>query len=426
MYYIIETLDQLKTFYNLNIDEAFVEVIPYNSNVHPSLNEVSLVYIRPFNDHKGYMLCINHNETLSINIKHINAVLKNIPKIWVRNKKQFLYYFPLKQTLDILFLKDIKIESTNTHNYFYQKYPNKEDINCIIPVAKHYELCETAYNQIKSSIPHHLPEWFEFYNNKVTLAFFGIEKNGIKINKPILDKYYETDNDYYSIKDNRIFTQYNLYTTTRRPANSYNNINFAALKKETRSSFIPTGKNTFVEIDISAYHPTLAAQLIDYDFGDKDIHATFAEMYNVDYKTAKELTFKQLYGGVFKEYAHLEYFKKIQIFIDNAWDTLQYGGYYDCPISKFRYYKDELENMNPNKLFNYILQNLETSTNTKILLEIHKLLNNKNTKLVLYTYDSFLFDFGPTEKELMSNINDIFKKYKLQIKTNIGNTYDFQ
>ena len=102
MYYIIETLDQLKTFYNLNIDEAFVEVIPYNSNIHPSLNEVSLVYIRPFDDHKGYMLCINHNETLSINIKHINAVLKNIPKIWVRNKKQFLYYFLM---CNILFKK---------------------------------------------------------------------------------------------------------------------------------------------------------------------------------------------------------------------------------------------------------------------------------------------------------------------------------
>ena len=151
------------------------------------------------------------------------------------------------------------------------------------------------------------------------------------------------------------------------------------LKKETRSSFIPSN-DIFVEMDISAYHPTLAAQLIGYDFGDKDIHASFAEMYGVDYKTAKELTFKQLYGGVFKEYAHLEYFKKIQMFMDDAWNMMQQEGYYDCPISKYRYQLKNLDNMNPNKLFNYILQNMETSNNMNILMDIHKLLIGRKTK----------------------------------------------
>jgi hypothetical protein len=133
-----------------------------------------------------------------------------------------------------------------------------------------------------------------------------------------------------------------------------------------------------------------------------------------------------LYGGVFEEYAHLEYFKKIQMFIDDAWDTLQYSKYYTCPISKFTYYLDKLDNMNPNKLFNYILQNLETSNNTNILLDIHKILKNKNTKIILYTYDSFLFDYDKNEKEVMSAIVDIFKKYSLQIKINNGNNYNFQ
>ena len=270
-----------------------------------------------------------------------------------------------------------------------------------------------------------MPEWFEFYNNRVTLALFGIEKNGITFNKPIFEKYYETNQDYYSIDGSKIFTQYNIYTTTRRPANSYNGINFAALKKETRSSFIPSN-DIFVEMDISAYHPTLAAQLIGYDFGDKDIHVSFAEMYGVDYKTAKELTFKQLYGGVFKEYAHLEYFKKIQMFMDDAWDTLQYGGYYDCPISKYRYQLKNLDNMNPNKLFNYILQNMETSNNMNILMDIHKVLRGKNTKIVLYTYDSFLLDYDKSEKDILLKISEIFTKYKLQIKTNTGNSYDFK
>jgi hypothetical protein len=425
MYYIIETLDQLKVLYNLKTQKAFVEVIPFNINVHPLLNKVSLVYIRPFDDTKGYLICIDHSESLSIKKSHVEAILKDIPELWVRNKKRFLYYFPIKKCNDVSLLNNIDIPLTFTHNYLYNKYPLKEDISRIIPISKHYELCETVYTQIKPLIPHRTPEWFDFYNNRVTLALFGIEKNGIQINKPIFEQYYETNNDYYSLKDSRIYTQYNIYTTTRRPSNSYNNVNFAALKKETRSSFIPSN-DTFIEMDISAYHPTLAAQLIGYDFGDKDIHGSFAEMYGVDYKTAKELTFKQLYGGVFKEYAHLEYFKKIQMFIDDAWDTLQHGGYYDCPISKFRYWRDELEGMNPNKLFNYILQNLETSNNMNILMDIHKILREKNTKLVLYTYDSFLLDFDKTEKEIITEITQLFKKYKLQIKTNTGNSYDFK
>ena len=309
MYYIIETLDQLKVLYNLKTQKAFVEVIPFNSNVHPALNKVSLVYIRPFDDTKGYLICVNHSETLHISKNHVESVLKDIPELWVRNKKQFLYYFQIKACCDVSLISPTDIQPTFTHQHIYQRFPYKQDINRIIPVVKHYELCETVYNQIKPLIPHHLPEWFEFYNNRVTLALFGIEKNGITFNKPIFEKYYETNQDYYSIDSSKIFTQYNIYTTTRRPANSYNGINFAALKKETRSSFIPSN-DIFVEMDISAYHPTLAAQLIGYDFGDKDIHGSFAEMYGVDYKTAKEITFKQLYGGIFEEYKELEYFKK--------------------------------------------------------------------------------------------------------------------
>jgi hypothetical protein len=85
----------------------------------------------------------------------------------------------------------------------------------------------------------------------------------------------------------------------------------------------------------------------------------------------------------------------------------------------------ELENMNPQKLFNYMLQNVETSTNVCILMAIHKLLRGKNTKLVLYTYDSFLFDYDESEN-LMEDIKEIFKNKQLQIKIGYGTSYDFQ
>ena len=81
--------------------------------------------------------------------------------------------------------------------------------------------------------------------------------------------------------------------------------------------------------------------------------------------------------------------------------------------------------MNPQKLFNYVLQNLETSTNVLILWDILCILRECKTKLVLYTYDSFLFDWDENETELLEKIRDIFKKYKLNIKEIEGYDYNF-
>jgi hypothetical protein len=148
-------------------------------------------------------------------------------------------------------------------------------------------------------------------------------------------------------------------------------------------------------------------------------------MYGVDYSKAKEITFKQMYGGIWKEYQHLDFFKLAQTYIDDLWDTFNYGEYIECPISKHIYKRDELEDMNPQKLLNYLLQNLETATNVCILWDILKLLRGKNTKLVLYVYDSFLFDVDKTEKDTLQQIMEIFNKYKLQVKFKKGNNYSF-
>ena len=179
-------------------------------------------------------------------------------------------------------------------------------------------------------------------------------------------------------------------------------------------------------MDIGAYHPTLLAKLVDYDFGDEDIHSAFAEMYGVDYQKAKELTFKQLYGGVFEKYKDLEFFKKVQVYTDDVWAQYQSEGSFKCPISNHIYKKDNLDDMKPQKLLNYLLQNLETAYNVCILWEILKLLKDTKTKLILYTYDSFLFDLDKSERDVMNEVLEIFNKYKLQIKINYGDTYDFK
>ena len=252
------------------------------------------------------------------------------------------------------------------------------------------------------------------------LVFNAIERNGLQVDPDLFKKYFNQD------LGDKVYTQYNYRTTTTRPSNRFGGINFAALNKEngTRKTFIPKN-DKLVEIDISAYHPTLASSLIHYSFDDRDIHASFAKMYGVDYKKSKELTFKQLYGGVFDQYKHLEFFQKIQSFIDELWNNFQTKGFIECPISKYKFEKEKLEDMRPQKLFNYLLQNLETSKNVIILWDIIKILKNKQTKLVLYTYDAFLLDFKIDEKNILKQILNVFEKHKLKTKITHGISYDF-
>ena len=81
--------------------------------------------------------------------------------------------------------------------------------------------------------------------------------------------------------------------------------------------------------------------------------------------------------------------------------------------------------MNPQKLFNYILQNLETSTNVLILWDILCILRKYKTQLVLYTYDSFLLDVDDEEEGVLQEVRKVFKKHKLNIKEIEGYDYNF-
>ena len=101
MYWLIEDLEQLKVFYNSGYKEAFVEVIPFNNTQHPTQNDVSVVYIRPILANKGFILCSRHSETLGIELRDINEVLKKFDKLYCRDKKELLHYFPLKSLWDI-------------------------------------------------------------------------------------------------------------------------------------------------------------------------------------------------------------------------------------------------------------------------------------------------------------------------------------
>ena len=420
MFYIIETDEQLKDFSNMKYDKVFVELVLHNNHTHSSLNELSLLYIKPLSGDKGYILCLDHTETLLLNKTPITHILADYDEIYIRDRKTFIYFFPLNNLVDISFTTPDYIEpSTSAHDFFYQRQGDLHNINTIIPIVKHYEKCEILYNKIKEYC---IKSDNNKFLNKLTTTFFSIERNGLKIDKYEFDKHFEINNEAFFIQNNTVYSKYNLYTTTRRPSNSFNSINFAALGKDNgcRKSFIPKN-DCFIEIDISSYHPTLAAQLVKYDFGSETPYEYFAKEADIDISEAKTLMFRQLYGGVYKEYQYIEYFQLIQEHVNKLWNDFTSNGHVECPISGHKFTTD-LKDINPQKLFNYTLQNLETSTNVCIVWDVIKLLKGKSTKIILYTYDSILLDYDEDDK-ILEDIKQVFKKYKLKIKLTTGKNY---
>jgi hypothetical protein len=421
MFYIIERLDQLEKLGSFR--DCFVSFIPKNDNYHPALTELSLVYVRDLIRTKGFMLCINHNESFGLSKKDVDWwLLNNTQKMWVLDKKEALYYFNQPQKLfDVNFIKYTCKIPTNCSEFYNSKHYTLPNINCLIPISKHYEEWENTFSEVLPLIQSFTPTiQFDFNNNHTSNVFYQLESNGVKLNKNCFIDYYQgkIPHPEFNLKRGKIYTQYNLYTTTSRPSNTFNSVNFAALNKDDGERMCYQPENDmFIEMDFQGYHPRLIGELIGFDFPkDKNTYDVLGELLGVDKQAAKELTFKQLYGGVWSEYQSKPFFKNVNMFIDDMWDTYQYSKLYTTTNKIF----PDTTEITPAKLFNYIIQSTETSTNVMLLEKVLDYLKGKKTKIVLYTYDAFLFDYSKEDGDILQDIVDLLE-YPVTIKQ--GNTY---
>lgn len=421
-FYVIERKEQLSVLGKLG--DCFVDFIQQNDNFHPKLNNLSLIYIRDINSHKGYILCINHNESFSLEKEEVfKWLLTNTDRLFVLNKKKTLYNFPFHDKLyDINFIENFNIHVSNQCiDFYYKKYYSLNNINTLIPISKHYQKCEDTFNLILPIIQKYNQNnaLYSFNNNISTKIFFEIESQGIKIDKENFIKYYKEHikNPEFNINKGKIYSNYNLYTTTGRPSNSFNNINFVALNKNNgeRLCYIPSN-NILVEYDIQGYHPRLVGELMSFKFNETNTYETLGKLLNVTTQEAKELTFKQMYGGVWEEYKDKPFFNKILKYSEDIWDTYQRTGRYNTKNRSFKLEND----MTQFKLLNYIIQSYETTTNVTMLEKILEYLKDKKTKLILYTYDAFLFDYSEEDgKQLLTDLKNMIK-YPINIKQGLS------
>ena len=302
------------------------------------------------------------------------------------------------------------------HEVKYSNFYSDSDFMYYYPMHKIME--EMDYQDDDLSIT---PE-LQLFHDEFTKAFTLIELNGIGVNTNIISTFGHRIAKY--IHDRKIYQNYNFYTTTSRPSNSINNLNFAALTPEHRKCFSPLN-DIFIEFDFDAYHPRLIGDLIGYDFPNTPVHEYLSNKYKVDVSEGKTKTFQYLYGGIPNDVANkIEFLNMTKNLINEMWDEFNQNKRINSHIYN-RPMKDEnLENLNAQKLFNYYIQSYETERNVKLLMKLHTYLLTKKTKIVHYNYDSFLFDYSKEDGvETIHEIKQILETNGFTTKTKVGSDY---
>ena len=438
MFYIVESDEQLKYLCALGRNEAYVEIIAGNDRYHSLLTRTVAVYIRPIQHAEGYILPVNHTEGLNVSKERVQDILKCFGTLYTFNKKTFLYHFSHGNINDINLMYSMKEyeslqlpDPPQTIQWFYNRLQDKEDLNSIIPLPKLFEKCERNYRALLETIEENrdvidLPAW-KFYNGLAMGVFYLCEQSGIRVTYEQFVEKFTPANPRFSIANNIAFTNYNLYNPTSRPTSAFNSVNFAAIpkKEEFRKCFIPQGQK-FVEFDFDGYHIRLIGEVVGYEFTPESVHTQLGRMYfdketltEEEYKQSKQTTFQIMYGGVPDKYRHIEFFDKVAGYISKLWKEYVENGIVYAPISQKPFYST-LKDMNPQKLFNYVIQSLETSRNVLILREVLSYLRAKKTKVTLYTYDAILFDFYLEDgKETLEDLKKILEtagKYPVKFK----------
>ena len=385
---IIEKDNQLDDFLleNQNKD-CFIIPILSDVNRHPLENTLCAVYVKIV-DGDEVLVCFNHGETLKLSLEKL-LTLDKLGRKFVRDKKQLSHIVKLTDVVDVNLQHYMNTNepldwdelSTNTHDYFYRVMWKMKNTNRIIPILKHLELCREQVKVLEKyyELPIH-----EKYNDEIINNLSFIESSGLR-------------------KDDEIvYSEYNLYTSTGRPSNRFGGINFAALNKkdESRKPYKSRFEDgILVEFDYDAYHLRLIGHILDYKFPKGSVHEHMSEFYgDVDYETSKSTSFQYLYGRIPQEVIDTNpFFSRVNNYITEIWGEFKREDFIKSNIYNKRIYKKNLSAMNRNKLFNYMIQLLETENNMKVMSELIPFLKDKQSKLILYSYDSFLFDFKLTD-----------------------------
>ena len=396
---IVENSVQLEEFKRTyDREDCILIPIQCDDNKHSVNDELSLLYVQMWGG-KEFLLPFNHSETIDLDMKNLYK-MSSKHKFYTYDRKKLNHFVKLNGVVDVNLIHymntgnplDLEQIDTNAHNFLNMKYYKKENINTIVPVMKHLEKCRKISKILKDTI--------EKYDQYVNMSY----------NDEVLDNLSYMENNGLHTTEGLVYSEYNLFTSTGRPSNRFGGTNFAALNKKdgSRKPYVSRFKSgVLVEMDFDAYHLRLIADKIGYDFPSGSVHEHMSKFYGVDYEEAKKLSFQYLYGFIPHDVIQMNpYFSKVHDYIEELWKEYNSKEFIISDIYNRRLYKKNLSDMNANKLFNYTIQLMETENNMKALTRLIPEIKDYKSKLILYSYDSFLLDFN------MEDGLDYLKKVK--------------
>lgn len=417
---IVETDKEQELFLQRWNNEPSV-IIPIWSDLekHPMNNKLSFLFVRMGNT--DFILIYNHIDGKP---HHLDLTTSTQPK-WVWNKKGLLQMDTKIQNLfDIsnytffqrneLIADEVQSQPFISH---YTRLGIRNDLGKIAPLMKWSEYLTSFVNKL--NLPTPTPSWID---DTMIPILSDIERYGVRVDgEKFLDRYPQATKHLHN---NTLYTEYNPYTITSRPSNRFGGINFSALNKKdgTREVFVPKEGSIFLQMDYDAYHPRIIGKLIGYDLPTTSVHQWLADQYGVSYDEGKGVTFQLLYGGIPDEFDSIPYYKRVREYIEKLWEDSTSKGYLQTykriiPLSY-------IEDSNPQKVFNYLLQATETELNMNTMKRVLEFIKQTEIELTLYTYDSFLFSYPmDADTSQAKRLKEIIEEGGFPIKASWGTDY---
>jgi hypothetical protein len=408
---IIETVEE---FDNVIANHAATEflVIPLfcDTKAHPAVNPLSVLFV--FSDKESFALTFNHNDAQKLPL----SCLDQLVEIW--NAWPGTVYTPFKSVLlhimhnlrgviDLAAVEHLEGKEVHSVERMYsgiiqrmrQRFDKYQNVSRSIPIMKLMEFYE-EYAKFLWAISKKHPKGLEIVNDLIIPVCHLIESSGINVDLELFVQHFG-ESSKRLIRNGLVYTQHNPYTSAGRVTSRFGGINFAALNKSdgTRLAFTSRHeRGMMVLIDWESFHLRLIANLIGYSAPKEPMHEYLGKQYfktnqltKEQYEEGKKITFTNLYST--KSTLDIPYFRQVRSYVDNLWQMIQTDGEIQTP-SGHVLRLDLIEEPNPAKVFNYLLQWTETETAFRLIQKLEPVYTNNLSKIVLFTYDSVLIDFS--------------------------------
>ena len=423
---VIETQKEYQRLVNnISGKDVIIVVVHEDNRKHPA--ESNIVSATLQYDNNIVDIVFSHSESLGEDLDV--SLLSSAKRFWTNSAKEFYHLTGFTNVYDVSLLchlNKVKLEDTTrpyVFEHIYELNHNKFSMNKIVPLVK---VLEYSRNKLSEVVKHKMPidRGFVKYNQAlITLA--KLEKPGLKLQRGKFDAVFKSGYGY---------SNYNVLTTTGRPSNTFRGINFGALNKNdgTRNQIMTRfDKGMLVEFDYDAFHLRLLAKLLKYNIPtDISLHQYFADnIYNSSYDDAKKISWQILYGGVKVNKNDNPFFYKIEEMASSLYNHFKTHKQFKTHIYKRKFVSSIILEANKNKVLNYFIQSYETEQNIETIKKVQKYLGSRSTNMILYTYDSFLFDLDRTEGlrtvlELKEILQDSFFPVKIKAGLNYGSMQD--